>query len=162
MSPYGWTESGSPVRLFGGVVNLGSRLTDIRKKISSLIAGTTLAGNRRLLYVLIAGAVALLVLVLALIVLLSASPEGSVESDATEPSGGGVPAETILVPPEAAFLPNERQRLLELEERRYREPRTPWDQEDLGAFWNPVRETAVDALTEQAAEEIDALFDSVE
>ena len=67
-----------------------------------------------------------------------------------------------LIPPEEAFLPNERERLLQLEEERYRSPRTPWEEELVEEFWNPVRETAIEALMEESAEEIQGIYDAIE
>lgn len=72
------------------------------------------------------------------------------------------PEVNTLIPREEAFLPDERERLLELEEYRYREPLTPWEPQLVDQFWNPVRETAIEVLTEQAREEVDALFEAVE
>lgn len=131
-----------------------NRFDGIRSKLLSLLKGHTAVVG------IVAGS-----LLLLLLLVIIASPNMNEDSAGDEIDGNRgppAPTERIIVPRESAFLPNERERLLELEERRYREPRTPWDEEAVDRFWNPVRETAVEVLTEQGESEIDALFDSVE
>ncbi|MFP4330533.1 MAG: hypothetical protein ACOC45_07445 [Alkalispirochaetaceae bacterium] len=107
---------------------------------------------------LAAGGAGLLLLAL-LLVLLIALPGGGEEESAEQVEGETV---RTLIPVEEAFLPNERELLLELEEYRYREPLTPWEEELVEQFWNPVEETAIEVLTEQAGDEIEELFEAVE
>ena len=108
-----------------------------------------------------AGLITLLVLTTALLLILITAPsgDGADRGDEERETGGEV---QTLLPPEEALLPNERERLLELEERRYRQPLTPWEPELVERFWNPVRETAVEALQNEAAGEVEEIFERVE
>lgn len=115
--------------------------------------GNLLQGRKFLLFG-VAGAAALLLL------LLLAGLGGAGEPE--EPGRGRTGEIRSLIPPEEAFLPNERERLLELEEERYRPARTPWEEDLVEEFWNPVRETAIEALMEESAQEIDGIFDALE
>mgnify|MGYP006291202667 CR=1 FL=1 len=107
---------------------------------------------------LLAGAGAVLLLLLLLLVVTGL---GGPREPAEEGTARGSEVRT-LIPPEEAFLPNERERLLQLEEERYRSPRTPWEEELVEEFWNPVRETAIEALMEESAEEIQGIYDAIE
>lgn len=104
------------------------------------------------------GGGALLLLLFALLLLMASGGRRS-PSEEERPGGGEI---RTLVPPEEAFLPNERERLLELEEERYRQPRTPWEEELVDEFWNPVRETAIEALMEAGADEVEGIFEGIE
>jgi hypothetical protein len=110
---------------------------------------------------LAAGAAILLLLILGGVVISSLSGSRGDPAEASRETSGEAGVRT-LIPPEEAFLPNERERLLDIEEQRYREPRTPWEEELVEEFWNPVRETAIDALMDESREEIDQLFEQIE
>ena len=127
-------------------------MASLKGRLSTL--PPSLKSRRTLLVVVI-----ILFLVLLLVLLLTITG-GSSERE-PEPRGESTEVRT-LIPPEEAFLPNERERLLELEPEPYREPRTPWPADLVDQFWNPVRETAVEALTDQAEEEVEQIFESVD
>ncbi|MFP4407933.1 MAG: hypothetical protein ACLFPW_05370 [Spirochaetaceae bacterium] len=128
------------------------KLREFLEKTISFVKGHTLH--------LAAGGAILLLLILGG-VLIANLPGSRGESAEERPGGADGPIRT-LIPREEAFLPNERQLLLELEEERYRQPLTPWEEELVEEFWNPVRETAIEALMAGSREEIDELFERVE
>jgi hypothetical protein len=104
----------------------------------------------------VAAGIGALIVLLLTVLLLGDRPEPVERTDA---AGGDIRA---LVPPEEALLPNERERLLELEQERYRQPRTPWEEELVEQYWNPVRETAVDVLMQEGAREVEGIFEEIE